>query len=141
MKYLILVLLLYATTAAAVVDPDAPAHVRAFHERMAPYHAQIRQGQTTAAMSEAYVAMAEALDRELNTAYRQLMARLSDEQQAALRASQRQWLKYRDAEFAFLNETFTRQSHGSSVVLTVGGARNALVYERVEELWSYLESF
>ncbi|GAB3672970.1 lysozyme inhibitor LprI family protein [Salinisphaera aquimarina] len=139
MKYLPFALLFLATAAGAVANPDAPRYVDAFHQRMAPYHERIVQGQTTLAMDQAGVAMAKALDNELNAAYRKLMTRLSPEQKSALRASQRQWLKYRDAEYAFLNQAFTRESHGSSSVLTVGSARNALVYERVEELWSYLE--
>lgn len=139
MRYLPLALLFVAGAALAVVNPDAPHSADAFHQRMQPYHARIAKGQTTLAMDQAAATMAAALDHELNTAYRRLMARLTPQQKAALRDSQRQWLKYRDPEYAFLNEAFTRESHGSSSVLTVGSARNVLVYERAEELWSYLE--
>lgn len=141
MKYLVLVLLLVCGTAGAVDNPDAPDYLGAFHHRMQTYQQRIDRAQTTADMSQASVAEAKALDQELNTAYQKLMHRLSPAQQSALRASQRRWLKYRDAEFAFLNKTFTRQSHGTSSVLTVGHARNALVYERAEELWGYLQEF
>ena len=141
MKYPVLaVLLLAATTAAAVTNSDAPAHVDAFEKRMAPYQERIRSGKTTLAMDRAMREMAEALDEELNSAYEKLMQRLPDTQRSALRASQRRWLAYRDAEFAFLSGAFTRESHGSSSVLTVGQARNALVRARVETLLSYLEA-
>ena len=139
MKYVAVVLLCLAGTAGAITNPDAPDLVAAFHERMAPYAQRIRDGQTTLAMDQASVAMAEALDRELNTAYGRLMARLEPAQQSALRTAQRRWLKYRAAEFAFLNKTFSRESHGSAVVLTVGSARNALVQARVEALWRRLQ--
>ncbi|MES1924192.1 lysozyme inhibitor LprI family protein [Salinisphaera sp. T31B1] len=139
MKYLFVALLCFASVAQAVDNPDRPDHLGAFHERMTPYEQRIRAAQTTADMSQASTDMASALDDELNTAYKRLMAELSPEQQSALRTAQRHWLAYRDAEFAFLNDVFTRESHGTSVVLTVGGARNALVYERAEELWSYLQ--
>lgn len=139
MKYLTLALLLFTTIAGAVTNPDTPDYVAAFAKRMAPYQERVRGAPTTLAMNQASVAMGQALDRELNSAYEKLMGRLSADQQSALRASQRRWLKYRDAEFAFLDQAVTRQSHGSSAGLTIGNARNALVYSRVEELWSYLE--
>lgn len=124
---------------AGIVNPDVPNHVGAFHERMAAYQQRILDGRTTLSMDRASGSMAEALDDELNEAYRRVMARLSEPQQSALRASQRQWLHYRDAEYAFLDQTFTREVYGSSYALALTGARNALVYERAEELWGYLE--
>ncbi|MGB7757984.1 MAG: lysozyme inhibitor LprI family protein [Salinisphaera sp.] len=140
MKYWALALLLFCSVAGAVDNPDAPDYLGAFHQRMQVYQQRIDRARTTADMSLALVAKAKALDHELNTAYRMLMARLSPAQRTALRASQRQWLKCRDNEFSFINKTFTRQSHGTSSVLTVGHARNALVYARAQELWDYLEA-
>jgi uncharacterized protein YecT (DUF1311 family) len=40
-------------------------------------------------------------DKELNKNYQALMKRLKKDEQAKLKASQRQWIKYRDAEFDF----------------------------------------
>ncbi len=101
MKYWALALLLVCSVAGAVDNPDAPDYLGAFHQRMQAYQQRIDHARTTADMSQASVAEAKALDHELNTAYRTLMHRLSPTQHSALRASQRHWLKYRDAEFAF----------------------------------------
>jgi uncharacterized protein YecT (DUF1311 family) len=64
-------------------------------------------GQTTVEMRECAGKEYKRADAELNAAYKKLMATLSDRgHQAALKAAQQSWLKYRDAncEFeAFLN--------------------------------------
>ncbi|MES1941082.1 hypothetical protein T5B8_12613 [Salinisphaera sp. T5B8] len=139
MKYLAMLLLCVAASAGAITNPDAPAYVDDFQARMAAYDARLANASTTRAMNQASTDMAQALDDELNTAYKQLMTRLTPAQQAGLRASQRRWLAFLDAEFEFLNRLFTRESHGTSAALDVGQARNALVRARARTLWSYLE--
>ena len=47
-----------------------------------------------------------AWDRELNDAYKALMGRLAQPQQEAFRKSQRQWLAWRDAEFATIDAVY-----------------------------------
>jgi len=56
---------------------------------------------TTVDMMEAYAQTAADWDKLLNENYNALMETLSGEQQERLRASQREWIKFRDLEFEF----------------------------------------
>lgn len=63
-------------------------------------HAFIRdKAETTPDYSDGYTTLENALDKELNSAYQNLMKVLPEPSKAELRASQKQWVKYRDAEF------------------------------------------
>jgi uncharacterized protein YecT (DUF1311 family) len=58
----------------------------------------ISKDPSTAGMRAAINQAREMWDAEMNKVYNRLMARLSPEQQNALRESQRAWLTFRDAE-------------------------------------------
>ena len=59
--------------------------------------------QTQAGMNEAAGKDFARADAEMNRAYKKLMAGLDTKTRAKLQASQRQWLKFRDAEAEFLS--------------------------------------
>jgi uncharacterized protein YecT (DUF1311 family) len=59
------------------------------------------KAQTTAAMRQCEIARLKRADEGMNAAYKRLSARLDENAQAKLRAAQRAWLKYRDAEAAY----------------------------------------
>jgi uncharacterized protein YecT (DUF1311 family) len=71
------------------------------------------------------------LDRELNAAYALLMSKLPMTQQAQLRAAQRQWLEYRDAEFALIAANWTPQTFGRSAALSRGAHRAGVIDSRI----------
>ncbi|WP_375172419.1 lysozyme inhibitor LprI family protein [Marinobacter sp.] len=48
--------------------------------------------------AECYKASLQAWDTELNQNYRSLMSRLDDQEKSKVRAAQRQWIEYRDAQ-------------------------------------------
>lgn len=77
------------------------------------------------------------LDEELNAAYELLMEKLQKSQQEELRNSQRKWLKFRDAEFEFINNNWTRDSFSSSEWISLGDYRTTIVRERVMQLLQY----
>jgi len=56
---------------------------------------------STVGIMEAYEYASKEWDKLLNENYRALMQRLTKEEQDKLRASQREWIKYRDLEFSF----------------------------------------
>lgn len=60
-----------------------------------------QSGGVTADMRDAQGKAYTSWDRELNREYRELMALLSTDEQAALRSTQRAWLVFRDAEISF----------------------------------------
>ena len=98
-------LLAGATLAAAAIDnPDAPDRVAAFAARAAPLEAALAETSGGSAASQAGQAYAVFLDTELNTAYHALLARLQPPARQALVVSQRQWLRFRDAEQGFIGQ-------------------------------------
>lgn len=126
----------------AIDNPDAPNHVAEFENRAAPYEARItEQGGTTAEVRDALAEYERFLDRELNAAYKSLMKQLEEPLKTSLRHSQRQWIAYRDVEFQFIEETWTRAAFGSSAVLSRGQYRAAIIKARVRQLYAYLMNF
>lgn len=55
--------------------------------------------------------------------------------------SQRQWRRYRDAEFRFIDRNWTQTQFGTSAALSRGAYRTAIVKERITELIQYLKNY
>jgi len=79
-------------------------------------------------------------DNELNVVYQRLMKRLSPKQQAALRKSQQQWLKYRDAEGNTILEIVSTQQ-GTIHQLSGTNLGMQLVRSRALDLLKYEQEF
>ena len=71
----------------------------------------------------------ESWDKELNSRYRKLIKTLNPSEEAALRHSQRLWIKFRDAEFAYLEEVYN-DSSAISHMLRFSTARSYVVKQR-----------
>ena len=128
--------------AHAIDNPDAPDYVGDFMQRAQRHELNIQQTtQTTQSYITAYAAYEKFLDQELNAAYAQLMTQLNDKAQQNLRASQRKWLKYRNAEFSFITQNWTRENFGSSSVISRGDYRTRLIKNRVVTLLQYLKNY
>lgn len=126
----------------AIDNPEAVNYLAAFNEKTASFEAKIsQQAQTTQDYVEIYAEYEQFLDGELNRAYTLLTKNLDEKQRTELKKSQRQWLAYRDAEFVFIDSTWTSQNFGSSSALSKGGYRTALIKARVELLFHYLSNF
>lgn len=74
---------------------------------------------------------AAAADKKLNAAYKKVMADLDEEGQALLKASQRAWLAYRDAEAARVAD---EMRGGSAAPLLYAGTVARLTKERTKIL-------
>ena len=123
-------------------NPDAPDYVGDFMQRAQMYQLNIQQTtHTTQSYITAYAANEKFLDQELDAAYAQLMAQLNDKAQQNIRDSQRQWLKYRNAEFNFIAQNWTMESFGSSSVISRGDYRTRLIKDRVVRLFQYLKNY
>ena len=92
-------------------------------------------GMTTQGMVECIGTAYEAWDKALNEAYRSLMASLSPEEAELLRAAQREWVKFRDAESNFLGSLLT-PDRGTMMRITVNEMMADLVKVRVLQLRS-----
>lgn len=79
----------------------------------------------------------EMWDKELNKVYQSLMKRLSSREKEMLRESQRNWLKFRDSEFKFMDEII--KEGGTLNVLANESAKVEFIKKRTQELTNYLE--
>lgn len=87
---------------------------------------------------EAYEYAAEEWNKLLNKNYNALMQRLNKEEQETLRASQREWIKYRDLEFAF-NKKYWSKFSGAMYVPSPYAFKCNFVRDRALRLGYYLE--
>ena len=94
------------------------------------------EGQSTQGMVECLGAAYEAWDKALNEAYGGLMDTLDADQKALLKASQRQWIVFRDAESKFLGSLVTPEA-GSIMRVVTNQAMTDMVKARVLALRSY----
>lgn len=78
-------------------------------------------------------------DGELNKAYRSLQTEqgLSPAQKNALLESQRQWMKFRDAEFESIDQIYNNQGIGTISEPWAAHARSGMVKERAVELQNH----
>jgi len=86
------------------------------------------QDETTSASANCYVMGREHWDKELNRAYAVLLASLDEKHREAVRISQRQWLKFRDAELAALGHIYDRS--GTMWLIVCAQRRMELIRER-----------
>jgi uncharacterized protein YecT (DUF1311 family) len=64
-------------------------------------------GGASSGSARVYADYADLWDKEMNRLYKQMMAELPEAQKNALRESQRAWLKYRDAQWAWIESAYT----------------------------------
>ena len=77
-----------------------------------------------------------AWDKRLNEVYRQVMAGLDAKSQELLRASQRRWVAFREAEHEAMGGPW-RQDRGTIIRVLTMSADLSAIKERVQELRLY----
>ena len=130
-----------AASANAIDNPDAPDRVAAFEGRASVFEQQLAATDGGTAAARAGQAYAAFLDAELHAAYQALLGKLQGPAHGALVASQRRWLRFRDAERRFIGQHWTPARNGSSASLSVAGYRNAIVRDRVVQLLRYTAEY
>ncbi len=99
---------------------------------------QIAKDPSTAGEIHAYDKGSEMWDKELNRIYNELMKRLDKHQETALKEAQRNWIKYRDAEYQAISQII--QGLEGTMWLPVPSARLYKINrQRAIELKDYLE--
>jgi uncharacterized protein YecT (DUF1311 family) len=136
-----LVFVSFTASVGAIDNPDAPDRVASFERRAEPFEKQLSATDGGSAATRAGHAYAAFLDAELNTAYRALLYHLDSPAREALVESQRRWLRFRDADYAFITRHWTRERSGSSASLSIAGYRNTLVKERIVRLLRYAAEY
>jgi uncharacterized protein YecT (DUF1311 family) len=131
-----------ATASFGIDNPDAPDLMAQFEARASTYEARISAEMgTTSDMAAAYVSYQNFLDKELTRFYNELASKLAPAPREALSQSQRQWSRYRDAEFRFIDKNWTQKQFGTSAALSRGAYRASIVKERITELIQYLKNY
>jgi uncharacterized protein YecT (DUF1311 family) len=92
--------------------------------------------ETTAGQREVIDRANDMWDREMNRAYKKLMSNLPPEQQAALKKSQRNWLKFRDSEWEIIGSVVAGKD-GTMWQLTATEKGMELVRQRALQLLDY----
>ena len=139
---LTLFLAMFALPCFAIDNPDAPDFLAEFEARAQKFEINVQnQGGNTGDIHRAYSDYENFLDHELNQVYRALMKHLSDENKKNLVDSQKQWLRFRDIEFLFIDNNWTMQNFGSSYAISRGASRTKILRDRVITLLHYLKNF
>lgn len=126
----------------ALINPDAPDYVGELEKKIAPLEKHINEKAiTTLDYIEGYAKLEVVLDQEMNRVYKLLLSRLNAKEKKALKSSQIRWLKFRDAEFNWIDENWTRDNFGSSYAISRGCYRTTIIKERVLHLMNYLMNY
>ena len=138
---LLLRILLLAHSAFAQTDErDHPIDVRTI--------ACVDANPSTRGMLECLVVAYSEWDAELNRVYQELvgLVRIDDpeldyEAEERLRAAQRAWTEFRDAEFEFLGNIYFRPLGGTMWWVVAAETRVDFIRQRTKELGEYLWFF
>ena len=93
----------------------------------------IDSNQTTYGMNQCTFEGQQKWDKELNKYYKLLMNKLDANGKTSLKESQRQWIKYRDKEFEFI-QYYYLQKQGTMWTNVVAGIKYHFIRNRALEL-------
>ena len=96
-----------------------------------------KENYTTAGMLNCSSQALDKWDKELNRVYKELIKKLSPEEKELLKQSQRQWIKFRDAEFKWISGLYL--GIGTNIPLEKMSIMLDIVKERVKMLEEYLD--
>jgi len=96
-----------------------------------------KENYTTAGMLNCSSQALDKWNKELNRVYKELIKKLSPEEKELLKQSHLQWIKFRDAEFKWI-EGFYNSRKGTMFPVMEMGEKLHLVSERVKVLEGYL---
>jgi len=138
MKYISIIFILLANNVWAIDKQDVPRYIAEFEARIKPLENYIQsEARSNQDYAKGYTELLKALDKELNVAYKKLIAKLPKSNQEKLRQSQKHWLNFRDAEIDFLSKQFNRKDNGGSSVMTRGIYISTLIKTRIKALLWY----
>src|SRR6516164_882351 len=129
MRALLLLLLLMLSLPALAADQDP--HDTALNACLAKPEAL-----STPGMVECTDEAIRGWDKRLNEVYQQVMTDLDPKSQELLRASQRRWVAFREAEHQAMGGPW-RQDRGTIICVLTANADLSAIKERVQELQLY----
>jgi len=137
--FIFIIILMNCSPIFSLDNPESPGFILEFKTREKPYEQAIDSPSLTTnpAIISAYYNYQLFLDKELNTAYKRIMSNLAKKQQLELRKSQQNWIKFRNAEFKFIQNNWTRDNFGSSIYGSRGAYRSDIIRNRILQLLYY----
>ena len=138
-RVVVLTVLMLAAVFAPFSAKFAVAEEESAHPIDVEYERRIDADPSTSGMIDASVWAAKEWDKLLNKNYQELMKNLSEGEQSKLRASQRKWIEYRDLEFAF-NAEYWSKFQGTLYRVIPYDHQAEFVKTRALELGGYLEN-
>lgn len=138
MSLLPALLLTTALAAGPSIEPGfAPHPIEAELDRCM----ESDEGMSTHGQRECLAAATAAWDRELNKVWKALMSEIDDDPaKEALRAAQRKWIAFRDAEIAALERTHGAMQ-GTMFLVMLSDSVSTLTRDRVRQLEATLEAW
>lgn len=127
-----------ASLIALSISPCGAAETEPIDSALQTCLAQ-KENETTAGMVECYGKAYAAWDKELNRTYDQLSRSLDPASRDRLRAAQRQWVAFRDADTAFQRQEFIigNGKYGTLTRVTLIADNVDMVRKRVMTLRTY----
>ncbi|OXB16717.1 lysozyme inhibitor LprI family protein [Flavobacterium reichenbachii] len=95
---------------------------------------------STAEMCNCEIKAREDWDKQLNSSYNLLKAKLSKDAFEILKQSQKQWIIYRDNEFEFISKYYYEVKQGTMWYPVAEGRKTEIVKARTIELKRYYDS-
>lgn len=139
---LVIFSLVASFSAYSLDNPDSPNLIAEFDARSKDYLKAIdKPGNSSKTYAIAYYNYEKFLNKELDKAYRLLETKIHAKQLEQLKTSQQLWLRYRDAEFAFITENWNSSNFGSSSVISRGDYRCVVIRDRIIQLLSYVRNY
>jgi len=133
---------LISNIAYALDNPNAPDYIAEFNARSQVHEQMVNDPKlTNRGILAAYNSYQLFLDEELDAAYQLLRSKLLKAQLDELKKSQEYWIKFRDAEFEFINNNWTRANFGGSFGLSRGGYRTNIIKNRVTQILYYAMNY
>jgi uncharacterized protein YecT (DUF1311 family) len=140
-KALILLFLIFGSTALPIDNPDSPDYVTEFLKRAETIENNISKKTAPREIKEAQSEYESFLDKELNLAFSQIKKKLSGNSKDNLISAQKKWLKFRESENTFINLEWTTEKFGTSANTTKNASTALLTKNRIVELLYYLKNF
>jgi len=100
-----------------------------------------KENLSNADMCNCTIQARESWDKELNKYYNLLKTKLPKEAFETLKESQKQWLVYRDKEYAFISKYFYEVQQGTMWYAVAENRKKEIVKSRAVELEGYYKMF
>ena len=126
----------------ALDNPEAKDYVSQFKKESQIYEAKIESSNKNVDLQNIYNQYIHFLEKELLKGGKQMLNNLSDAQSKQIFIkSENRWEDYKNQEFEFIDTLFSRNTVGSSYIISRGAAKVSILKTRVIQLYRYLKHF